>query len=80
MQENVADRPTMNSVVLMFNSHSATLAVPSKPAFFMHSTVVADMAVGSGDNLGMTSTTDQSQSSSVPGSVNEASLSELYPR
>ncbi|KAJ8761574.1 hypothetical protein K2173_004350 [Erythroxylum novogranatense] len=31
VQENVADRPTMTSVVLMLNSHSITLPVPSQP-------------------------------------------------
>ncbi|KAB1201238.1 Cysteine-rich receptor-like protein kinase 10 [Morella rubra] len=38
VQENVANRPTMASVVLMLNSYSITLSAPSRPAFFMHST------------------------------------------
>ncbi|XP_047313042.1 cysteine-rich receptor-like protein kinase 25 [Impatiens glandulifera] len=33
-QSKVADRPTMASVVLMLNSFSLTLALPSEPAFF----------------------------------------------
>ncbi|RXH99343.1 hypothetical protein DVH24_011668 [Malus domestica] len=33
VQENVVSRPTSASVVSMLNSHSVTLAVPSKPAF-----------------------------------------------
>uniref|UniRef100_A0A2N9GGI6 Uncharacterized protein n=1 Tax=Fagus sylvatica TaxID=28930 RepID=A0A2N9GGI6_FAGSY len=37
VQENVADRPTMASIVLMLSSYSMTLPIPSKPAFFMHS-------------------------------------------
>ncbi|KAB1202814.1 Cysteine-rich receptor-like protein kinase 29 [Morella rubra] len=39
VQENVADRPTMASIVLMLNSYSTTLPVPSQPAFFLHSTM-----------------------------------------
>ncbi|XP_042488815.1 putative receptor-like protein kinase At4g00960 [Macadamia integrifolia] len=34
VQENVADRPTMASVDLMFSSASITLAIPLSPAFF----------------------------------------------
>ncbi|XP_024963298.1 uncharacterized protein LOC112503500 [Cynara cardunculus var. scolymus] len=35
VQEDVTERPTMASVVLMLNSLSITLKVPSQPAFFM---------------------------------------------
>ncbi|KAI3495233.1 hypothetical protein L1887_37473 [Cichorium endivia] len=38
VQENASDRPTMGSVVLMLSSSSLSLAVPSEPAFFMHTT------------------------------------------
>ncbi|KAJ0096671.1 hypothetical protein Patl1_27492 [Pistacia atlantica] len=37
VQENVANRPTMASVVLMLTSCSLSLPVPLKPAFFMQS-------------------------------------------
>lgn len=37
VQENIADRPTMDSVVLMLGTSSAILSVPSRPAYFMHS-------------------------------------------
>ncbi|GJX99130.1 kinase RLK-Pelle-DLSV family protein, partial [Tanacetum coccineum] len=37
IQENVTDRPTMGSVVIMLNSLSITLPLPSQPAFFMRS-------------------------------------------
>ncbi|XP_061979077.1 cysteine-rich receptor-like protein kinase 10 isoform X2 [Populus nigra] len=37
VQENIADRPTMASIVLMLSSYSLTLPVPSQPAFFMNS-------------------------------------------
>ncbi|KAJ0700261.1 putative non-specific serine/threonine protein kinase [Helianthus annuus] len=35
VQENAIDRPTMASAVLMLNSLSMTLSMPSEPAFFM---------------------------------------------
>ncbi|KAK1428354.1 hypothetical protein QVD17_17187 [Tagetes erecta] len=37
VQNNVTDRPTMASVVLMLNSSSLALKLPSEPAFFMSS-------------------------------------------
>ncbi|KAK1428341.1 hypothetical protein QVD17_17174 [Tagetes erecta] len=37
VQSNVVERPTMASVVLMLNSSSLTLQIPSEPAFFMRS-------------------------------------------
>jgi len=73
VQENALDRPSMASVVIMLSSYSVTLPVPQKPAFFARSTVLP----------GTTSTwteSDQSRSASVPCSINEASISELYPR
>ncbi|KAM5577306.1 hypothetical protein ABKV19_007916 [Rosa sericea] len=39
VQESLADRPTMASVILMFNSYSLGLPLPSKPAFLMYSSV-----------------------------------------
>ena len=64
VQENAADRPTMASVVLMLNSNSISLSVPSRPAFFIHNKVESDMSL------------DQS----ILASTNETSISELYPR
>ncbi|KAI7755790.1 hypothetical protein M8C21_014914 [Ambrosia artemisiifolia] len=37
VQEEASNRPTMASIVLMLASSSITLAIPSEPAFFMHS-------------------------------------------
>ncbi|EXC20508.1 Cysteine-rich receptor-like protein kinase 26 [Morus notabilis] len=74
VQENAADRPTMNSIVLMLNSHSVTLAVPSRPAFFMHSDIGPDnMLVASDGKSGVMTISDRD-------SQNEVSVSELYPR
>ncbi|KAL3740530.1 hypothetical protein ACJRO7_021762 [Eucalyptus globulus] len=44
VQENVADRPTMASVLLTLNSHSITLQVPSQPAFFIHRGAESDVS------------------------------------
>ncbi|KAK3431816.1 hypothetical protein EUGRSUZ_E03585, partial [Eucalyptus grandis] len=44
VQENVANRLTMASVLLMLNSHSVTLQVPSQPAFSMHSDIESDVS------------------------------------
>ncbi|KAB1201232.1 Cysteine-rich receptor-like protein kinase 25 [Morella rubra] len=64
VQENVADRPTMASVILMLNSDSMALSVPSRPAFFMESIVESDTSLDR----------------SFQASTNEASITELYPR
>ncbi|KAL5579080.1 hypothetical protein UlMin_011522 [Ulmus minor] len=64
VQENIGDRPSMNTVALMLNSYSLSLPVPSQPAFFMHSG----------------SESDHSKSESAQASTNDASISELYPR
>ncbi|KAL5839819.1 hypothetical protein ACOSQ4_012427 [Xanthoceras sorbifolium] len=52
VQENAADRPTMASLVLMLNSYSVTFPVPSKPAFFMHSSIESDMLSSQDYNSG----------------------------
>ncbi|KAK9227241.1 hypothetical protein WN943_012290 [Citrus x changshan-huyou] len=72
VQENVANRPTMASVVVMLNSSSLSLPLPSQPAFFMHTTMEQD-------NLEFTAS-DQSKSGSIHFTVNEVTVSELDPR
>lgn len=71
VQEDPEDRPTMKTIVLLFNSYSVTLPVPEKPAFYNRTE--ADMA-------GIELKFGQSTSTGYPLSVNEASISELYPR
>ncbi|KAK3039728.1 hypothetical protein RJ639_027069 [Escallonia herrerae] len=78
VQENVASRPTMASVVLMLNSFSITLSVPSEPAFFMHSSINPEFPLweySSGAN-----DSNQSTSKYAHFSNNEASISDLHPR
>ncbi|GMJ14619.1 cysteine-rich RLK (RECEPTOR-like protein kinase) 29 [Hibiscus trionum] len=74
VQENVADRPTMATVILMLNSFSVSLPMPSQPAFFMHSNIDSDMSSS------MVSESYQSKSEELPLSQNEASITDLYPR
>ncbi|XP_021894435.1 putative receptor-like protein kinase At4g00960 isoform X2 [Carica papaya] len=81
VQENVADRPTMASVVLMLNSYSLTLPVPSQPAFFMHSILESSMSSSSlGYPNSRVTCTSNSKSETLPLSRNEASITELMPR
>ena len=73
VQENAVDRPTMASVVLMLNSSSFTLSVPSEPAFFMHSNIEeANNVVKPNDG--------HMKSTSLEPSVNEVSITVLRPR
>ncbi|KAF8030083.1 hypothetical protein BT93_E2492 [Corymbia citriodora subsp. variegata] len=44
VQEDMANRPTMASVLLMLNSHSVTLQVPSQPTFFIQRGVELDVS------------------------------------
>ncbi|KAF4350856.1 hypothetical protein F8388_008038 [Cannabis sativa] len=64
VQTNLVDRPTMNNIVLMLNSNSVSLPVPSQPAFYMHS------------NTGGVNHNQLPQRESV----NEASITEISPR
>ncbi|GLT31002.1 hypothetical protein SLA2020_057700 [Shorea laevis] len=79
VQENVAHRPTMASVVLMLSSNSISLPVPSQPAFFVHNTSSTDMQSSFGNNSRV-SDTKSSEEQSVSLSNNDVSITELYPR
>ncbi|XP_021819757.1 cysteine-rich receptor-like protein kinase 10 isoform X1 [Prunus avium] len=72
VQEDPADRPTMQSVVLMLNSYSVTLPLPEQPAFFLRSRTEGNMPK-------ITLESDLSISKSTP-SVDEASITAVYPR
>lgn len=77
VQENIVDRPTMASVVLMLTSFSLTLMVPSEPAFFLHNSIDPEVPLLREERV-----TDSraSESNSIHVSTNEASMTELYPR
>ncbi|PWA74035.1 protein kinase-like domain, Concanavalin A-like lectin/glucanase domain protein [Artemisia annua] len=75
----------MASVVLMLNSFSLTLPLPSGPAFFMHSGTDPEMPLFS-DYTSSTSSSgpgkyklSKSKSRSSHVSVNDLSISELHP-
>lgn len=84
VQDNVSNRPTMSSVVLMLSSLSLTLPVPSEPAFFMGSNIDCELP----DNYEDSSVTfsGHSEKSKLPKSrsgqfsVNDISLSDIVPR
>jgi hypothetical protein len=80
VQENITDRPTMTSVVLMLNSYSITLQVPSRPAFFMHNNIDSESASQWEQSKWITKSDEKYKGNSVEASINEASITELYPR
>ncbi|XP_077220176.1 cysteine-rich receptor-like protein kinase 25 isoform X1 [Tasmannia lanceolata] len=78
VQEEVADRPTMSSVILMLSSYSLTLSSPIQPAYFVGSRTTSDVfGAKNGSQITETDTTERGE---TPLSVNEMSVTELYPR
>ena len=78
VQENVVDRPTMASIVLMLSSYSLTLPLPSQPGFFMHkNSMNPEAPLLQGFDSGVTNSSD---SVSARMSINEASITEFGPR
>ncbi|CAH9111979.1 unnamed protein product [Cuscuta europaea] len=73
VQEDIDERPTMANIVLMLSSYSVTRPVPHQPAFFYDGR--SEMMQKGGFML-----SDQFTSDSIPLSVNEVSITELYPR
>ncbi|KAM4110783.1 hypothetical protein ACJW30_05G018200 [Castanea mollissima] len=86
--ENPADRPSMATIILLLNSDSVTLPSPQKPPFFLNSRTEQNMPTIEVESDKSSSTnmptievsSDKSSSTSVQWSVNEASITELYPR
>ena len=74
VQENVADRPTMATVLMMLSSSSLTLPIPSKPAFFMHS--ITDES----NTMLKRHRGTHSEAKSLRTSDNDISISEFHPR
>ncbi|KAL8249233.1 hypothetical protein R6Q59_006101 [Mikania micrantha] len=86
VQEKVVDRPTMASVILMLNSFSITLPVPTLPAIFMRSNIDPEMQLLQGYNSSTTSSLlerpklSKSRSRSSQCSVNDVSITDFVPR
>uniref|UniRef100_A0A0R0I641 Serine-threonine/tyrosine-protein kinase catalytic domain-containing protein n=1 Tax=Glycine max TaxID=3847 RepID=A0A0R0I641_SOYBN len=80
VQDNVAARPTMASIVLVLNSHSLSLPLPLDPAFYL------DSRTGNLPNMQLwelnseTTRSNEYTTRSAQESVNEASVTEPYPR
>ncbi|KFK22135.1 hypothetical protein AALP_AAs39757U000400 [Arabis alpina] len=70
VQEDPVDRPTLSSIVLMLTSNSVTLPVPRQPGLFFQSRPEKDPLDSS----------QFSNSRSLLGSVDDASITEVYPR
>ncbi|XAR53750.1 Non-specific serine/threonine protein kinase [Bertholletia excelsa] len=79
VQENVTNRPTMASVILMLNSSSLTLLAPSESAFVNHSSLDPKMSQLQEDNSEV-SMSSQSKTKSTQVPVNKVSMIEMYPR
>ncbi|EOY28571.1 Cysteine-rich RLK 25 [Theobroma cacao] len=71
VQEDPDTRPTMARVVLMLSSSSVTLPAPQKTAFFFGTTTGRQFSEQK---------SDPSKSTSSSATVNEASITELFPR
>ncbi|KAH7569088.1 hypothetical protein JRO89_XS06G0103300 [Xanthoceras sorbifolium] len=79
VQENVSDRPTMASVVVMLSSENVTLPAPSKPGFFMQNSNILEASSSQEHHSGSTES-DQPKIELVPLTRNDVSITELYPR
>ncbi|XP_028753431.1 putative receptor-like protein kinase At4g00960 isoform X4 [Neltuma alba] len=78
VQENVADRPTMASVVVMLNSYSSSLPFPSKPPLLINTRGSSEIHLREYSSEATRS--NEGGNNSIQQSVNEASITELYPR
>ncbi|KAD3641952.1 hypothetical protein E3N88_31176 [Mikania micrantha] len=79
VQENANDRPTMSSVVLMLDSQSLSLPMPSKPAFFVNSNT--DNRYISPTRSSSYSENRKKSNSTLPQiSINDLSMSDIVPR
>ncbi|XP_057442357.1 cysteine-rich receptor-like protein kinase 44 isoform X2 [Lotus japonicus] len=79
VQENISTRPPMASIALMLGSYSLTLPVPSEPGFFVGRTRSHPNTSSWEDNSRETRSSELILKSAQE-SINEASITELYPR
>ncbi|KAK9084906.1 hypothetical protein Sjap_025317 [Stephania japonica] len=80
VQENVADRPTMGSVVVLLTSGSISLALASRPAFFANSRIGSSFVSNVDKSHSHLNEPEQVAAANSPYSVNDMSITELYPR
>ncbi|XP_027151009.1 putative receptor-like protein kinase At4g00960 [Coffea eugenioides] len=74
VQDEIEQRPTMASIVLMLNSNSITLLAPNPPAYFGRSRTQS-----SPNDLPVSDSSTSTKSAPNP-SINEVSITELHPR
>lgn len=72
VQEDLVQRPTFSTILVMLTSNTVSLPEPRQPGFFVHSRPKIDPL---DSYQSMTTTTK-----SVPTSVDDASITDLYPR
>ncbi|XP_043705479.1 cysteine-rich receptor-like protein kinase 15 [Telopea speciosissima] len=77
VQGDVADRPTMGSVNLMFSSSSVTLPIPSSPSFSVYNR--NETEISSSENDSRETQLRPSTTKSTPRSIDSVSITELYP-
>ncbi|XP_014511560.1 cysteine-rich receptor-like protein kinase 29 [Vigna radiata var. radiata] len=80
VQENLVDRPTMATIVLMLNSHSLSLPIRAEPAFYMNSRTKIFPKMHSWEYNSRERGSSELILKSAQESENEASITELYPR
>jgi len=80
VQENVDARPTMATVVLMLNSYSLNLPIPSEPAFVVESGTRSFPNIMSWEHNSRETGSSESTNKSTQYSVDEAPITETYPR
>ncbi|XP_077224572.1 cysteine-rich receptor-like protein kinase 25 isoform X2 [Tasmannia lanceolata] len=80
VQGDAAERPTMSTVVLMLNSFSSTLPIPSPPAFFIEGSQMESDVLRNNSVVNGMESSDHFNSKFKPYSLNEASITELDPR
>ncbi|CAK7350927.1 unnamed protein product [Dovyalis caffra] len=74
VQENIADRPTMASIVLMLSSYSLTMPTPSQPPFLTNSNTNQSNMSSSMDYNSRVTNSSEAQAEVLPFSANEASI------
>ncbi|XP_047311011.1 cysteine-rich receptor-like protein kinase 25 [Impatiens glandulifera] len=82
-QDIASDRPTMASVVLMFNSFSLTLPVPSEPTFLLsrsRDNNTNNMNSRVSEESGLIRSSDGTKTKSEQFSTCSDSITEVYPR
>ncbi|KAF5729006.1 Cysteine-rich receptor-like protein kinase 14 [Tripterygium wilfordii] len=79
VQETVADRPTMAVICVMLGDCTVSLPMPSRPAYYMDTTVEPDLRPSQRNNHS-SSRSGQSTDGSPLSMVIEASFSTIEPR